>query len=896
MRIARSTGTRASLIGAAVAMALFGRHGTAQAQQASSNDATPNGPLEEIVVHGIRASLRESLETKRDATGVLDALTAEDVGKFPDKNLAEALQRIPGVVINREFGEGERINLRGTIPTLTRTTLNGHALATADWFILDQLNTTRSFNYLMLPADLIGKVKVLKSAEADVEEGGIGGTVDVETRKPLDLEPFTAFASVQGAYTEKSGKTDPQGTGLISWKDAEDRFGFLLSAIYQERHLRRDGFEVLGYGPASATDPTLVPQLIGSALFTQDRIRKGGNFAMQIRPTEQLEISFTGLLSDFGANNLNLNFLADPGRALGNGGTITNTVADQGAYVAGRVASLNNGTSDFGVFYDAIERNAKATTRNLDLDTLYRPAEDWTTHVKLGYTDATGNTNSQPFVEFGAPAVFNYDFRHGAPQVQFLPNANGVTVDPSNPASLVFDFASLHQILNDDRESYGYADAQKKFTDAGPLKSLKFGIKRTVHQRDLTFNATTYGGFYKPINTLAPASFFSGGFTPGDYANNISSPGSLTRYWTPNESTVEKVLFAELPVSGRVLYPQNSFSAQEKTTGGFVMGNFAGEHWRGDLGVRFVRTNQVTSGGVFANVPGAINSPFGSYLPTTVARSYNDALPSLNFAYDLTSEVVARFAVAKVMARPDYTDVVPRVNLNQGSLTGSAGNPNLDPYRANQADLSIEWYPDRDTAYTLGIYYKDIKSFIVDKPVAEVFPIQSQTAPNGQCTTTATPNLFNCPFTVNIRSNGGGGKVKGVEVGVVRPIWRGLGVQANYTYSDATLDSGDPVPGNSKNTYNLVGFFENSLLSARLAYSYRSEFFVSFDRSSHLNEAALKELDASVAVNVTKNVALTFDANNLTDEKIVQFADVVSHPRAIYDNGRVYFAGVKLSL
>jgi iron complex outermembrane recepter protein len=886
MRIARST-----LIGTAVAMALFGRDGAVHAQTSSGTTSSNQNELQEVTVYGIRASLRESLETKRNATGVLDALTAEDVGKFPDKNLAEALQRVPGVVINREFGEGERINLRGTAPTLTRTLLNGHSLATADWFILDQLNTTRSFNYLMLPADLIGKVRVLKSAQADVEEGGIGGTVDVETRKPLDLQPFTAYASVQGAYTDTSGKTDPQGTGLVSWKDKEDRFGFLLAAIYQERHLRRDGLEVLGYVPASGTDPTLVPALIGSALFQQDRIRKGGNFAMQLRPTDQLEISLTGLLSDFSANNLNLNFLADPARALANGGTITNTVADRGTYVAGRVSSLNNGTQDFGVFYDAIERIAKATSRNIDLDTLYKPAQDWTAHVKIGYTDATGNTNAQPFVEFGAPGVFNYDFRNGAQQVQFLPNGNGTTVDPTNPASLVFDFASLHQILNDDRESYGYVDAEKKF-DAGVFKALKFGFKRTDHQRDLTFNATTYGGFFRPINTLSPA-LFAGGFTPSDYAKNIASAGTLTRYWIPNESTVERVLFSELPVSGRVLYPQNSFSAQEKTTGGFAMGNFEGDHWRGNLGVRIVRTNQITSGGVFANVPGAINSPFGSYLPTTVDRSYTDTLPSLNFAYDVSHDVVVRFAAAKVMARPDYTDVVPRVNLNQGALTGSAGNPNLDPYRATQEDLSIEWYPDRDTAYTLALYYKDIKSFIVDRPVAEVFPIQAQTPPNATCTPTGTANLFNCPFTVNIRSNGGGGKIKGVELGLTRPIWGGFGVQANYTYSDANLDSGDPVPGNSKNTYNITGFFENKLLSARLAYSHRSEFFISFDRSSHLDSAALKSLDASVAVNVTDNLAVTLEGNNLTDAKIVQFADVPSHPRAIYDNGRVYFAGVK---
>jgi iron complex outermembrane recepter protein len=888
MRIARST-----LIGTAVAMALFGRNGAVHAQQASSAATANPNDVQEVVVYGIRASLRDSLETKKDATGVLDALTAEDVGKFPDKNLAEALQRVPGVVINREFGEGERINLRGTPTTLTRTLLNGHSLATADWFILDQLNATRAFNYLMLPADLIGKVKVLKSSEADVEEGGIGGTIDVETRNPLDLQPFAAFASLQGAYTEKSAKTDPYATALVSWRDQDARFGLLLAGIYQERHLRRDGFEVLGYGPASAADATLVPSLIGSALFTQDRIRSGGNFVVQVRPNDMYEIDLAGLLSDFSANNLNLNYLADPVRALGNGGTLTNTVSDgNGAYVAGTVSSQANGTKDFGVFYDAIQRNARATTNDINLAVKFTPSADWVASARVGYTQATGNTNSQPFVEFGAPAVFSYDLRGRAPAVTFLPNANGVTVDPTNPASMVFDFASLHQILNDDREGYGYLDVEKKFDD-GIFKSLKFGLKRTDHQRDLTFNATTYGGFFKPINTL-PATTFAGGLTPGNYASGISAPGSLTRYWTPDEGTVDRILFAELPVSGRVLYPQQSFSAQEKTTGGYVMGDFAGEHWRGNVGVRVVHTEQTTSGGIFGTLPGAINSPFGSYLPSTVNRSYNDALPSFNVAYDLAKDVVVRVAAAKVMSRADYTDIVPRVSLNPGALTGSAGNPQLDPYRATQEDLSFEWYPDKDTAYTLAFYYKDIKSFIVDKPVQENFPIQSQTPPNALCTPAGPANLFNCPFNINLRSNGGGGKMKGVEVGFTQPIWAGFGAQANYTYSDAKLDNGDPVPGNSKNTFNITGYFENQWLSARLAYSYRSTFFVTFDRSTHLDEAPLKSLDASIAANVTPYLAITFDAENLTDAKIIQYADVLTHPRAIYDNGRAYFAGVKM--
>src|SRR5687767_4670920 len=173
-----------TLVGAAVALALLKQAAPVAAQSAQS------GEIEEVVVTGIRASLRESLETKREAVGVVDALTAEDVGKFPDKNLAEALQPVPGIVINREFGEGERINLRRTGSNLTRTLLNGHALATADWFILDQLNSTRSFNYLMLPAEVIGQVEVFKSPQADFEEGGIGGTINVGTRNPLDMKPM----------------------------------------------------------------------------------------------------------------------------------------------------------------------------------------------------------------------------------------------------------------------------------------------------------------------------------------------------------------------------------------------------------------------------------------------------------------------------------------------------------------------------------------------------------------------------------------------------------------------------------------------------------------------------------------------------------------------------------
>jgi iron complex outermembrane receptor protein len=884
------------LIGTAVAMALFGRNAAVQAQQSTTAADSKSNDLQEVVVYGIRASLRDSMQTKKDATGVEEVLTAEDVGKFPDKNLAEALQRVPGIVTQKDFGEGERINLRGTNSTLTQATLNGHGLSTADWFILDQQSATRSFNYLMLPADLIGKVEVQKTAQADVQEGGIGGTVNVETRKPLDLQPVTAYASLEGSRNDRAAKTNPYATGLVSFKDQDNRFGFLLAAVYQDYNIRRDGFEVLGYAPISGTNPTLIPTLINSALFEQDRIRKGANFDVQIRPNDQLEFNFNGLLSIFNAENTNQSWLADPQRAIGNGGSISNCVVQAGACVAGTVSSLNNGTQDFAFFYDSFHRLAKTTSHNLDLDTKYTPQESWTLHLDLGWTAAVGKTDPQFFPEFGAPGAFTYDFRNGAPQVHPIPNGNGVTVDFSNPNSFAFDFANADQFENDDRETYVYADALKEL-DFGALKSIKFGVKGTNHERDASGNFTTYGAFSAPILQKGiPTTAWSAGLSPGNFLSGISVPGSLTQAWIVNPAFAAQVLGDQVNVAGRVPYPTGSFTINEKTYGGYVMGNFAGDNWRGNLGVRLAHTLETTGGAQFVanpNQPGVIPSLFGAYIPVTASKSYNDILPSLNFAYDVTKEVVVRFAAAKVMSRPDYTDMVPRVVLNTGALSGTAGNPNIDPYRATQEDLSIEWYPSKDTAYSLAIYNKNLKNFIVDNPTTQILPFSGATAPNALCTPAGT-QLFNCPFAIDVKANGGNGTLRGVEVGLVQHLWGGFGVQANYSYSDASLDSGKPFPGNSKNTYNLTGYFENTLFSARLAYTYRSNFFQMFDRTSNLDEAALKSLDASFAWNVTSYAAVIAEAQNLTDAKVVEYDDVLSHPRAIYDNGRTFFAGVKL--
>jgi len=864
-------------------------------QQDPQNQSGEVQPVtEEITVVGIGESLREAVKVKHESAAIVDAIVAKDVDKLPDRNLAEAVQRVPGVVINREFGEGERVSLRGVAPNLVHTTVNGHNVAVADWFVLEQLAATRSFNYLLLPSELIGLLTVYKSPTAELDEGGIGGTIDVKTRKPLDLKPLAITGSVQDSYTENSSSNDPNVSALVSWKNSAETFGILFSGVFDKREIRRDGVEVLGYFPQAGTG-TLVPALIGSALFRQERERKAFNAELQFRPTQRLELNVNGFWSRFGADNINQNYLAWASQALGGGGTLTDATIVGGTAVAGVISSASNGTSGRGVVFDAIDRKAFAKTWYGDVDATYTPNDSWIVHFDVGRTKADGDTDAQPFVEFGAPGSFRYDLRGSTPQVQFL------NIDPRNPQQMEFDFASLHHITNDDSETYSYLDAERVLNNAGAVKSVKFGVKYTDHERDTDFQATTYGGFFLPLlangcgGHQCTAADFAAGLTPSNFLGDISIPGTLTSYWSVDRNRVQEILFNSFNGT-RIPNPPEVFSVQEKVTGGFAMANLKWSNWKGNAGLRVVRTEQTSTGNIVGGA-GEIQNAFGNFTHVSADRSYTDILPSVNFARDLSDRLVLRVAAARTMARPDFTDVSPRVTLNPGALTGQGGDPEIDPFRANQADLSLEWYHGDDEIVSGALFFKDIQSFITDRPVQQAHLIQTDNPNTSLCTaafTTEFPNRYSCQFTINQRVNGGGGTVKGLEVNVLQKLFGGFGFTGNYTYSDAEADdAGLEIPGNSEHSGNLVGFFENERFAARLAYSYRSEFFVTFDRSTRLNQDALKSLDASVAFNLFRGLSLTLDGVNLTDEKIVQFASDRFRPRAVYDNGRYYFIGFR---
>ncbi|RST30061.1 TonB-dependent receptor [Sphingomonas ginkgonis] len=859
-------------------------------QASQPGDPTDAG---EIVVTGIRRSQRDAIDTKRRADVISDVISAEDIGKFPDKNVAESLQRVPGVVINREFGEGERVSLRGTAPNLTKTLLNGHSVATADWFILDQLAATRSFNYLILPSDIVGRLEVYKSPQADVEEGGVGGTINVRTLNPLELPAFRLTGNVQGVYSERADKIDPQLSGLASWHNAAGTFGVLVSGVYQKRRIRRDGIEILGYDTRTVAGQSVaVPSLIGSALFQQERKRFGGNVGVQFRPSEQLEINLTGLYSRFDANNFNQNYLLWPGRALGDGGTVTGPRIVDGTLVAGTVTSLPTSRA---VVFDAIRRQAFADTKSLDADVNFHPGEATLVHLKAGWTKARGNTVNEDFLETAAPGTISLDLTTDGP--------SGKVISPSatSPAGMSIDFGRRPTVRSSDEEKYAYADVEQTL-DWGPLNAIRIGAKYTDHDRAALWLSTNGGVFVPGLvcsgRPCTAADFATGGGTPGDFLDNIASPGTLTNYWTVDPDKLHSI-YAAQPANNaqRFLVASATFSINEKAYGGYAMAKFGGDRWRGNMGVRVVRTDQTANGNLLGAPNPTGTSPFGNYTPITTKRSYTDVLPSANLSFDINPRLVLRVAAGRTVARPDFADLAPGVNLNGTTLTGSGGNSFIKPFRANQYDVSLEWYPQRDTLISLAGFYKDILSYIVNQTTTEVFPTQFDVVGTQPAVCTAiagSTNLFNCPYQINRRANGGGGRNQGFEAQISKPLWGGFGVIASYTFSDAKANTGDPIPGNSKHTVSATGYFENRLLSARLSYTYRSKFFIDIDRNAPLNQHSLQSLDAALSVNVTPHIALTADGVNLTNEKIIQYSGSEVRPRAIYDNGRQFYVGARV--
>ncbi|MBW4330235.1 TonB-dependent receptor [Stakelama sp. CBK3Z-3] len=852
---------------------------------------------EDIVVTGIRASIQAALTQKRDSDLISEVVTAQDIGKFPDKNVADSLGRLTGVnVVTGSaaaggFGENQSVSIRGTDPALNLTLLDGHGIASGDWFVLDQQAGGRSLDFSLLPSEIVGSLEVYKSSQADIPEGGVGGTINVHSRMPLDLPAYSASLTVQANYNDLSDKLAPQVSGLFSWKNKAETFGILATGFYQERFFRRDGQEFLGYTSyddfAGSGETVAAPNLIGASYFTQKRERKGGTLALQFKPNSDFELDINGLYSRLDANNVNRNSMAWISNVIGanstpgtDGYALQDYTVTNGYLTAASFAGTTaDGSPVNGRVQDDIFRDSYSSTWDINADATWHAGDHVTVTGQIGYTKGKGATTDTYAWETYWHTGVDYQIDGKGASVDYPDLPDDVT--SAGYLDNYYSWSWGGRIISPDREYYAKTDVEYAFDDS-LLKSVKVGARYTDHKRELIYDAYSWAGngAYSGTSDVGLDTVFDGGVTPDDYNDRVSG---LPGYSFADQDLVLDQL--DGTNGGRVFdfYPQASFSVKEKTEAFYAMAKFDDDsRWRGNIGLRAVHTDldalQYSPNAAEANAVTMFCSTCGT---VTTSRGYWDWLPSANVTFSLQPDLLLRGGVAKVMSRPGFAQLAGAFTASDLALTATAGgNPNLDPYRAWNFNVAAEWYYGPQSLLSVNLFYLDITSYITT--ASSTIFLVTQQHPDG------------ANFLVTGPVNGPGGSNKGVEINLQQPIGAGFGFIANYTYADAKSSDGEVMDGNSKHTFNITGYFENDLLSARLAYTFRSKFRSGIDRATPMWQDDFGSLDGSLLVNITPHVALSFDAQNLTNEKLYYFVGDPSIPRAYYDNGRTFWLGAKL--
>ena len=942
------------LMSGALAPAHAQQAASAPAPDAAASAVPPAAPapteVQVVEVKGIRAAYASSLGSKKSADSIVEVVTAEDVGKLPAKNVADTVQRLPGVNISSNsggdgaFADANRVSIRGTAPSLTQTLINGHSVGSADWFIANQgVNggaSGRSVSYDLLPAEIVGKVTVYKTAQADLIEGGAAGSVDIETRSPLSLaKQVTVDGSINAVYSTATRKTDPQVSGLVGWKNDAKTLGVILQAFSERRHDRRDGQEFLGYNTVSFqdiyglapianpnNDPAIAAQNAANAtqlaslhaskpgldgatfannvnatLLEMNMQRQGAMVDVELKPTNRLRLDFNGFYSKLTETNQDSSLETEQTALIGmgvlpdsyqvnSGGLLTSATWNQSSMPD--YASTGAYVADYDKYYRPGE-NARVYYADVDLD--FAASDTLRITGKLGRTQAVGATpNEYAYVTNVGNAGLSYQMNGllKPADVSFpgYPNTGNY-----NDPHLFLAYDGLNKVKSTDQETYFQTDAELA-TETGVLDALKFGMRLTSHQRSVLdyYNDGCEAQVPDDTYTQCVGTAQWNGQVENRYGQGLKGgPGFLTNIWQLSPGAITSYVNApgNLPASSLPYSWPSSFVVDEKTQALYGMAKLVGGQWKGNAGLRVVRTQQVAhyNEGADAAAPGDTIYPDphnGDYIHVTTSKTYTDLLPSANFSYDLTRNLIGRLAASRTMTRADYTDLAGAVSLNGQNGTGSGGNPQLKPVRSTNWDASIEWYFAPQALLELGVFYMDLTSYIGYGQTTVLAPNLQQNP------IVSTPTY---PYTVAQPVNDKGTN-KGFEIAWQQPIAWGFGMDLNYTYALGRDSNGAPLAGSSRHTYNAEGWYENDFLSARLIYSYRSDFLTGIVSALPQYVAGAGDVSASINVKLTDQLSLSFDAKNLAGALARQYVVQKDMPAAIYNNGKQFYLGLKYSM
>lgn len=861
---------RLSALALASVAALCGGPAWAQDKPATSDNT------EQIVVTGVRRAVESAQTIKRESDQVLDTIVADDIGKFPDKNVAEVLGRVTGVQIIRDSGEAGNVIVRGLGGVVTL--LNGREIFTA---------AGRSLYLADVPTTMLNRIDVYKSQGPELVEGGTAGVIDVRTNRPFQFKGREISLALKEEYRDKAKSLNPDISGMFSdrWSTPLGEMGFLIGASHSRGTYQDEtawvsppfqisrGIHTVD-GQTGGTGNVTGFDAMGRVLVYGERERDALNFSAQWRPRTDLELYAEGFRTEI-RHDAESDFFVGVVPHWIPGGTITTsdgTHVDSFSHPSG----------------DPFTLSSTQARRDYSRGEQYALGGKWDATDDLRITSEYVHTNSNykrsnPILDLTWDGVKAVDARvvNGG---GYLTYPDGGVTDPNN--FRIFQFFDLHNHSESDADDFR-ADASYSFDDS-LLKELGAGVR--VARRSAQYVNEKNGFTSTPVDLRVPVSSIPGlaclsHRTGGDYGfKQFVTP--CRDYMLDNLSGLREAATGSSAASPDD--PLSYYRDVERTNALYLKARFGttlgGVGLDATTGVRLVQTKQTISG--YGSVNGVPTDE-----PFTTDGSSNNALPSLSLKASWTPTLISRLVYGKAIQRPNFADYNPGLRLfpSNGNTTlsvGNAGNPDLKPIKSENIDATLEWYFSKTGSLTGTAFRHEFKDFLVYKAAPETYD--------------------GIEYQVTRPYNAQGGHLEGFEVGYrqffdqLPGLFSGLGVEANYTYMKGGLT--DPssgittnFPGMSKESYNLVGLYEKGPWYARLAYNWRSKFIAEYNYRAlgiDLVVDPMQWLDASIGYRFNNNLTIGLEGSNLLDQDYHDYHGTPNQPRDV----RRYDSTVALSL
>jgi len=905
--------------------ALIVRAQTAAARQTPTSASEEPDEDEEIVVTAnFSDGVERALDVKRNADSISDAVVAADIGKLPAFNIAEALQRVPGVTIVREAGEGQFISVRGLGPNFQAVTFDGMPLAYNE-NIRNSGQSGRQFRLQVLPATLIDSVVVTKSPTADLIESGIGSSVDIRLIKPLDRKSFVA-ASLYGGYEERTDKLQPNGSISAGWRNGAHTFGVLAGVSYTKRNVQFDRLR-LGWQdtPVPGFGTIRAPGDAQPYLELENRERISAVAGLQWRPAPGIEVKLDGLFSQFNNETTERRLTyyipsqiarLDPATA----------VVREGRLLAGTIRGAR--IRNYAEYMDQSHQNLQLNgTVKLDL-------AGWRIEPRFSYARATSDLDTPiQRVQYRTPNAaggnLTFDFSNDVLKDGKV-NSLFTDLDLTNASGMVFESFAVRPINSKDEDKTAILNVGRDL-DLGiggfTFTGLRFGGQYSDRYRD-------YQRRDRNSAALRPGAARTDAFLRYPVPSNAFDQSIVNRQaWANvdwglfNRNYMLGSEFDGVNPSAYDLAPtaadlQNSYRIGEKIAAGYgrfdFEANAGGVPLTGNLGLRYVRTRTDVRGTTVSPVPDGKGGVTTDVTPTTTRASYAEWLPSANAMLKFADNVQLRLGVAKTMTRPSLSELRNSINTNSATVTSiynqgaaaladptinlqaTAGNPNLRPYTSWNFDVSFEWYFNKFGAFTAAAFHKDISDY-----VASDFETRTLAFAVKDGSTLPVDILVATPTNV------GDARISGVEFGYTNKLPFGLGVTATATFATTKLELNRAgvglqtagIQGVSDVSYSITPFFETGPFEINLSYTYRSDYIT--DAGALVTSLPTAEdvvayyqkgfgiVDLGASYRVKPNIELFVQAVNLLDQRQVSFAGTRSEFTEIHTFGRTVNFGVR---